>query len=77
MVASIGKAFSNQRESFFPAGWSEAAIFANERLGNPVIVMCEIECVAALDAKKIAVDAALIAIVSTNDLHTSVGTADT
>jgi len=63
MVASIGKAFSNQLESFFPAGWSEAAILANERLNNAVIVMCEIECVAALDAKKIAVDAAHVAVV--------------
>src|SRR5438270_1891678 len=69
MIADIGKTFSDQRESFFPGGWSEAAILANEGLSDAVIVMCEIERVAALDAKEIAVDAALITIVAANDLH--------
>ena len=50
---------------------------ANERLSDAVIVMCEIERVAALDAKEIAVDAALITIVAANDLHPGIGTADT
>ena len=40
------------------------------------MVMREIECVAALDAKEIAVDTALIAIVSAHDLHPGIGTAD-
>ena len=77
MIADIGKTFSDQRESFFPGGWSEAAILANERLSDAVIVMCEIERVAALDAKEIAIDSALITIVATHNLHPGVGTANT
>src|SRR5438034_8121697 len=76
MVASISEAFSDQLESFFPCGWSEAAILANERLSDAIIVMREIECVAALDAKEIAVDTALVAIISAHDLHTGIGTTD-
>src|SRR6266480_4180203 len=37
MIADIGEAFPDQLESFFPRGWSEAAIFANERLSDAVI----------------------------------------
>ena len=77
MIADIGKAFANQLESFFPGGWSEAPILANERLGDAVIVMRKVECIAALDAKEISIDATLVAIVSPHDLHTGIGTADT
>jgi len=67
----------HQLESFFPGGWSEAPILANERLGDAVIVMRKVECIAALDAKEISIDATLVAIVSPHDLHTGIGTADT
>src|ERR1700682_6301146 len=64
MVTNIGHTFPYQHERFFPRRWSKTAILANERLGDAVIVIREIECVAALDTQKIAVDAALVAIVS-------------
>ena len=40
---------------------------------QPVFVIGEIEAVSALDAEEIAVRAALVAIVATNDFHASVG----
>src|SRR5262249_37714534 len=60
----------------FPGCGNQAAIFANQRLGEPVFVVSEIEGVAALDAEKISIDAALVAVVTADDLHSSSGAPD-
>ena len=75
LLARFLKALSDQPKRFFPGGWRQLPILANERLGQAVFTVGEIESVAALDAEEIAVDAALVAIVSPHDLHAALGAA--
>src|SRR5271165_806902 len=77
LVANLGESFSNQSKRLFPCGRSQPAVLANQRLRQPIFVMRKIESIAPLDAKKIAVDAALVAIVPTHNLHAGIGSADT
>src|SRR5579864_146077 len=72
-VPNFGEAFANVGERFFPGCGSQLAIFADERLRQPVGMLGEVEGIAALDAEEIIVDPALIAVIATNDLHAGVG----
>ena len=75
LLASFLEALSDQLKRLFPGGWRQLPILANQRLGQAVFVIGEIESVAALDAEEIAVDAALVAIVSAHNLHAGLGAA--
>src|SRR6478609_10398927 len=61
---------------FFPCGGRELAVFADERLAQAVFVIEIIERVAALDAQKIAVDSALVAVIAANNVHACIRPAD-
>src|SRR5262249_32849131 len=60
-----------------PRDRRELAALAQQWLGYTVGMMGKIEGIPALDAKEIAVDPALVAIVPTDDLHSSVGSTHT
>src|SRR6185312_1539024 len=77
LLARFLEALPDQFKRLFPGGRRQLPILANQRLGQTVITVSEIESVAALDAKEIAVDATLVAIVSANDLHAGLGAAHT
>src|SRR2546422_336931 len=53
----------------------KAAVLANQGLGKTLIMVREVERVAAFDAEKIAIDAALVAIVSAHNFHAAIATA--
>src|SRR5208337_1721581 len=74
-VADLSKALANQLNRFFPRGWHQLAVLADQRLRQPFFTVCKVEGIAALDAKKIAVDAALVAIVAADNLHAGFGPA--
>ena len=50
----------------------QLAILADERLRQALCVIREIERVSALDAKKIAIDPTLIAVIAAHNLHAPV-----
>src|SRR5208283_936215 len=74
-VANVSKLFADQFKSLFPRRRRQLAVLANERLGQAVFMVREVESVAALDAKEIAVDPTLVAIVAADDLHSGVAAA--
>ncbi len=74
-VATSRKLLADQLKGFFPGGGSQAAVFANQRLGKAVFMVGEIERVTALDAEEVAIDAALVAVVAAHDFHAGIGTA--
>src|SRR5690242_8757436 len=57
------------------SGGHMTTLFADERLLDAVIMIREIEGIAALDAKEIAVDAALVAVIAAHNLHARRGAA--
>ena len=73
LVANLGELLPDQLKRFFPGGRSQLAILANQRLRQPLFMIREIEGVAALDAEKISVDAALVAVVAAHNLHAGIG----
>src|ERR1035437_8342952 len=75
-IANFAKPFSDQLKSFFPSRRCQLAVLANQRLGEALFVMREVESVAALDAEEIVIDPALVAIVAADDFHAGVATAD-
>ena len=74
-VANFFELAPDQFERFFPGRGSQPAIFADQRLRHAVFVIGEVKSVTALDAEKIAVDAALVAVISANNFHAGIGTA--
>ncbi len=57
-------------QRLLPAHFRELAVrLAHQRLGQPVGVVGKVEGVASLDAQKVAVDAALVAVVAAQDLR--------
>src|ERR1700675_1885050 len=75
LVANFAETPADQLERFFPRRRRQLAIVANERRRETFFVVGKIEAVAALDAEKVIVDAALVAIVAANDLHPSIAAA--
>src|SRR4051794_5203459 len=66
----------HQLESFLPACRCELAIFADKRPGNALGAADKIKSITALDAEEVAVDAALIAVVTAHDFHAGIGAAN-
>src|SRR5258708_9683888 len=75
-VANFSKLLSDHRKGFFPRRRNQLAFFSNKRLREALFVIRKIEGVTAFDAEKVAVRAALVAIVAANDFHAGVGTAN-
>src|SRR5258708_38262808 len=75
LVANFGELLSDQRKCIFPCRRSELAVFADERLRQTFFVIRKIECVTALDAEKIAIRTALVAVVTADDFHAGIGPA--
>src|SRR5437870_4373053 len=71
-IANFFEARSDQFKSLFPGRRRKSAIFADQRLREPILMVRKIEGVTSLDTEKIAVDPALVAIVATNNFHPSV-----
>src|SRR5690348_13582402 len=69
------QAAAHQFKSFLPAGRAELAIFSEQRPGDAFCMVGEIERIAALDTKKVAVDSALVAVVAAHNFHSGVGAA--
>src|SRR5574341_1086254 len=67
-VARFAQMAGGGIEGFVPGGGLQMAVLADERLAETVIVLDEVESVAAFDAEEVAVDAALVAVVAANDL---------
>ncbi len=75
-VANLLQLSSGNANGMLPCGGLELALrISDERLRKPVGALDEVESEAALGAKEIAVDAALVAIVGANDLGAVVGLA--
>src|SRR6476646_1597897 len=72
-ISNLSKLLPNQLERFFPGCRNEAPVLLYERLCQTVFVLRKIECVTSLDAEEVTVDAALVAVVSTNNFHAGVG----
>src|SRR4051794_3362730 len=68
-ISSFRETFADQFESFFPCGWRQPSIFADERLLQAIWAIRKIKCVTSLDAEEIPINAALIAIVAADDVH--------
>src|ERR1700675_4234131 len=67
-VAYFAKPSADRFESFFPGRRRKLAAFSNQRMCQALLVVREVEGITSLDAKKIAIDAALIAIVAAHNL---------
>ena len=74
-VANFSKPFADQFKSFFPSRSRQFAVLANQRLGKAFFMMRKIECIAALDAQEIAINPALVAVVTADNLRASVALA--
>src|SRR5271166_5176539 len=60
----------------FPGGRNKLAFALDERQLDSFLIVGEVERVTALNAKKITVDAALVAIVAAHNLHAGIGAAN-
>ncbi len=75
-VANFFELRGRDAEGMFPGGRLElASRIADQRLGEALGILDEVEAEAALGAEEIAVDAALVAIVGAHDLGAFVGLA--
>src|SRR5258708_30428059 len=63
-VANFSKPCADQLKRFFPGRRRQFALFANERLRKPLVMMRNVETVAALKAQQIAVKPALVAVLT-------------
>ena len=63
----------NQIKSLLPGGGNKLAITLDQRLLQALGIVGKVESVAAFYAKKVAVDAAFVAIVTADDLHAGIG----
>ena len=75
LIANFRKAPANQLECLFPCRRGQPAIAADKRLLNTFLAVGEVKSVAALDAEEIAVNAALVAIISADNFHAAIETA--
>src|SRR5579884_4151304 len=75
-IANLLESAGDVIDGLLPRDGNQFAVTANERLCDAIIGVGEIEGVSALDAEEIAIDAAFVAIVAANDLHSAFGTAD-
>src|SRR5207253_9665614 len=50
----------------------KSAILADQRLREPILMVRKIEGISSLDAQKIAIDSAFVAIVATHNLHAGI-----
>src|SRR5438552_8557068 len=73
LLANFLEAPSDQFKCLFPSRRHKLPVFAYQGLGKPVFVMGKVERITPLDAEKIAVNAALVAIISAHDLHPRLG----
>ena len=71
-VANLAQALADMLNGFFPCSGRELAVFADQRLAQTAWVIEVIKSVAALDAEEIAVNAALVAIIATDDVHAGI-----
>ena len=77
-IANVFQSPGHVLEGLLPGRGGEAAVgLADERLGETVRMIRKVECVTALDAEEVLIDAALVAVVAAHDLHAVVGTAHT
>ena len=67
VLAEVAKFVAGEVEGFVPADGRELAVFADERGGESLDVVGEVEGVAALVAEEVAVHAGLVAIVAAQD----------
>src|ERR1700690_4372476 len=73
-VANFFELAGRKAECMFPSGgFAFACGISNERLRQAVFTVDKIEAKAAFGAEKVAVDAALVAVVSANDVGALVG----
>src|SRR5258708_15744085 len=72
-VADLTQAFAYMFNRFFPRSGLESAVLANQRMAQAVFVVKEIESIAAFDAEKVAINAALVAIIAANNVHAGIG----
>src|SRR5580658_816366 len=75
LVANFSKPLADPFKSFFPGRRLELAVAANERLGEPLLIMGKVESVPTFDAEEIAVDSAFVAVVPTHNLRSGIGAA--
>ena len=76
-VAELAEALADVVEGNFPADGLEVAVgLADERRGDAVVVVGEVEGVTALVAEEVAVHAGLVAVVAAHDLGAVGGGAD-
>src|SRR2546423_1367889 len=76
-VANFFEPASHQFKCFFPRRRRQASVLANQRLGDAVFMIGEVESIAALDAEEISVDAALVAVIAANNFRAGIGAAYT
>src|SRR5579862_2582891 len=75
-VANFGKFLADEFEGLFPRGGSQLAVLPNQRMSEALLMVREIECIAALNAEEVSVGAALVPVITPDDLHSCVGAAD-
>src|SRR5579862_4025475 len=75
LIPNLTEFLPNRFKRLFPCRRSQLAILPNERLCEPFLVMRKVKSVAPLHAEEVAVDPALIAVISTDDLRTGVAAA--
>src|ERR1051326_6498674 len=74
-VNRLAETSGDEIQRLFPRAGFEPPVLADERLSQPIFVICKIERVAALNTQKIAVDSALVAIVAAHNLHAGISAA--
>ena len=67
LLAEVAEARAGEGEGFVPGDGRELAVFADERRGEALDVVGEVEGVAALVAEEVAVHAGLVAVVAAHD----------
>src|SRR6202142_3700440 len=72
LITNFAETPANEFERFFPRRRCELAVLADERRREALFVVGKIETVAPLDAEKVIVDAALVAIVAANNFHAGI-----
>src|SRR5258708_25285597 len=75
-VTNLLEAAGNVIDNSVPRRAHEFAVTSDQRLGDAILAVCEVECVTALDAEEIAVDSTLVAVVAADDLHAALRAAN-
>src|SRR5258708_2006694 len=75
-IQDFTQALADVGDSLFPCCGDQFAVASYQRVADTIFVIKEIEGIAALDAEKLAVDSALVAVVAAHNVHAGIGAAD-